>query len=319
MFILIVRRFLLALLVLWFLATATFLLLRFLPGGPFDSEKVLPPEVKANINAHYGLDLPLYTQYFQYLTKLIQGDFGESLNYIGRPIRDIVWESLPNSLYLGLWTFGLCCVLSVILGIISISFHDRWPDHFLKSAAATGLSLPSFILGPFLVLIFADQLNWLPPALWEGESVTLFSFHLTIPRLEYLLLPLITLGGRPLAYLFLLLRNELLETSQSDFIRTARAKGLPEIWVLGKHLLRNSLTSLISISGPMIAGLITGSFVVEMIFAIPGMGKYFVQAVSNRDYPLVLGVTLIYGIALILANLLSDILHMTSDPRVKIS
>lgn len=319
MFILIVRRFFLALIVLWFLATVTFLMLRYLPGGPFDSEKALPPEVKANINARYGLDLPLHTQYFRYLTKLIQGDLGESFNYIGRPIRDIVCESLPNSLFLGLWTFGLCCILSLLLGVVSVFYHNRLPDKFLTSAAATGLSLPSFILGPLLVLIFADQLNWLPPALWEGKSITVFSFRLTIPHIQYLLLPLITLGGRPFAYLFLLLRNELIETSQSDFIRTARAKGLPEILVIGKHLLRNSLTSLISISGPMVAGLITGSFVVELIFAIPGMGKYFVQAVSNRDYPLVLGVTLVYGIALILSNLVSDILHITSDPRVKIS
>ncbi len=311
MLIYVTRRILEAVMVLFIIATLTFCLLRFLPGGPFDQEKALPPEVKANIEAKYGLNDPLMKQYFDYLGRLAHGDLGESYKYVGRNVTEIVSESLPASFQLGFYAMLLSFAIGIPLGIFAAAKHNTIWDSAAMFLAISGVALPSFMVGPLLVLIFSFGIpfaflqGFLPPALWEGPA--------------YYILPVITLGIRPSAIIARLTRSSVLDVIQSDFVRTAKAKGLPQKSVLFKHVLRNSLIPVLSYSGPMIAGLLSGSFVIEVIFAIPGSAKHFVQSVTNRDYPLILGVTFVYAALLVVSNLLVDILYTFVDPRIKLS
>lgn len=297
--------------VVWIIATATFLLLRFLPGGPFDTEKALPPEVKANIEAKYGMNKPLTEQYTDYIVGLVRGDFGESYKYIGRSVSDIVSETLPVSVQLGFYSLLLAFLIGIPLGVFAASKHNTWLDTGAMFTAISGVALPSFIIGPLLVMFFAFGVPFsflhgtLPPALWESPI--------------YYILPVLTLGIRPAAIIARLTRSSVLEVIQSDFIRTARAKGVATSTLLYKHVLKNSLVPVLTISGPLVAGVLSGSFVIEIIFAIPGMGKHLVQSVTNRDYPLILGVTLVYAVMLVVANLIVDILYTVVDPRIKLT
>ncbi|MFK8137088.1 MAG: ABC transporter permease [Bdellovibrionales bacterium] len=290
--------------VLFVIATTTFLMLRFLPGGPFDTDKALPPEVMANIEAKYNLDKPLLEQYGIYMGRLIQGDFGESYKYVGRGVTDIIVESLPNSLQLGFYSLLLSFLVGIPLGVLAASKHNTIWDTSAMFVAISGVALPSFLVGPILVLIFSYYMNWFPPALWEGPS--------------YYVLPVLTLGLRPAAIIARLTRSSVLDTIGEDFIRTAMAKGLAYKIVLFKHVLRNSLIPVVTMSGPLVANILSGSFIIEMIFAVPGLGKHFVQSVTNRDYPLVLGVTLLYAALLVVANLLVDLLYVVIDPRIQV-
>jgi oligopeptide transport system permease protein len=287
------------------ISSLTFLLLRTIPGGPFDEEKALPPDVKANIEAKYGLDKPLFIQYTSYLGGILKGDLGESYKYIGRPITEIIGSALPNSIQLGVYALLVAYLIGLPLGLIAAARHGTWIDHSSMMIAISGVSLPSFLVAPLFVILFSFTLGWFEPALWQGPT--------------YYVLPMVVLGIRPAAVIARLTRASVLEVIRSDFIRTAKSKGLSERKILFKHVFRNSLIPVLSLTGPMVAGILTGSFVIELIFAIPGLAKHMVQSVTNRDYPLILGATLLFSFILVIANLITDLLMAMLDPRVKFS
>jgi oligopeptide transport system permease protein len=286
------------------LATLVFFLLRLAPGGPFDGERVFPPDVMANIESRYGLDQPLGIQYLSWLRDLARGDLRESFQYLGRPVSEIISEALPVSLGLGAWALTFALVFGTLLGALAAWKRDSWIDRAAMFLSISGVSLPSFLEASLLILVFSFWLGWFPPALWEGPS--------------FMVLPAIALGLRPLAIFARLTRASMLETLSQDFIRTAYSKGLPERLVVFKHALKNSLLPVITTLGPISAQILTGSFVIEVIFQIPGIGKHFVQAMINRDYPLIMGLTLVFGTFLILANLVVDLLYGWIDPRIRI-
>lgn len=304
-----VKRFGEALLTLFVIASLTFLMLRILPGGPFDSEKALPPEIEANIRARYGLDKPLFEQYTAYLGGLVRGNWGESYKYIGRSVSDIISETLPVSAELGLYALVLALTIGIPLGVLAASKHNSVFDTIAMLTAISGVALPTFVVGPLLVMVFSFGIPFgflhgtLPPALWDGW--------------QYMILPVVTLGIRPAAILARMTRGAVLEAIKQDYVRTARAKGVAESKVLFRHVLRNSLIPVLTITGPLVAGLLSGSFIIEVIFAVPGIGKHLVQSVSNRDYPLVLGLTLLYSTLLVFANLIVDLLYSVVDPRIR--
>lgn len=290
---------------LFIIATLTFILLRALPGGPFDREKALPPEIKANIEAKYQIDRPLLYQYGSYLTGLLRGDMGESYKYLGRNISTIIGETLPVSIQLGIYALILAYLIGVPFGILSASRHNTWVDRTLMVGAVSGVSLPAFLVAPLLILFFCFYLDWFETALWEGPS--------------YYVLPLVVLGTRPVAFIARLTRASVLDVIQSDYVRTAKAKGLRSFAILYKHVLKNSFLPVLTFSGPLTAGILTGSFIVEHIFAVPGMAGHLVNSVTNRDYPLILGVTLVYSTVLIFSNLIVDLLYSHFDPRIQLS
>jgi oligopeptide transport system permease protein len=290
--------------VLLIVATVTFTLLRVLPGGPFDREKTLPPEILRNVEARYHLDEPLHRQYLRYLGGILSGDLGPSYKYLGRDVADILSDAFPVSVQLGsvalVLSFGLGVGAGLLAGVRVGSFQDR----SLMLLAVLGISLPSFVLGAGLVLLVGLALGWLPAGLWEGIS--------------YVVLPAITLAALPTAYIAQLTRASVLEVAGLDYVRTARAKGVSERRIRWLHILRNSLLAVVTYFGPLLAILLTGSFVVEQIFAIPGMGRFFVTAVTNRDYPLIMGVTLVYASLVVVANLAVDLLYAWLDPRIRL-
>jgi len=294
-----------AFVVLLVIATLTFALLRVMPGGPFDQEKSLPPEVIANIEAKYNLNAPLAQQYFDYIIGIFKGDLGESYKYLGRNVADIIVESFPASFELGIFSLIISFLIGIPLGVFAASKHNTFWDNTAMFVAVSGVSLPSFLIAPILIIIFCFWLDWLPPAFWDGP--------------EYYILPVVILGIRPAAVIARLTRASVLEVIRSDYVRTARAKGLPEQVVLYRHVLKNSLIPVLTFSGPLAAGILSGSFIMELIFAIPGMGKHLIQSVTNRDYPLILGLTLLFSAMLVLANLIVDILYSYFDPRIKLS
>ena len=290
--------------VLFVVATITFVIMHVVPGGPFDEEKKLPPEILLNIQAKYHLDQPVTIQYFLYLKQLIQGDMGPSYKYVGRDVADIIFDTFPVSMTLGMLAMLIVVGVGVPMGVWSAYRQNSITDRFCMFYATLGISVPSFVLGSVLVWIVSHELQLLPPALWEG------------PR--YMILPAIALGAPFSGYIARLTRSSVLEVLASDYIRTARAKGLKESTVLLKHTLKNSIFPVISVLGPLTAGLVTGSFVIEFIFSIPGMGNFFITAVTNRDYPLIMGVTLVYAVLIVLANILVDIIYMWLDPKVMV-
>jgi oligopeptide transport system permease protein len=298
------RRVLLGIPVLVAVATLTFLIMHWVPGGPFDTEKILPPAIIANIEAKYHLDQPVGVQYLLYMKQLLQGDLGPSYKYIGRDVSDILRDTFPVS-----FTLGMCAVLVVLgmgvpAGIISAYWKNSLLDRSILLFAAMGISIPSFVLGAVSVWIFSHQWHLLPPALWEG------------PR--YMILPAFALGAGFAGYIARLTRTTVLDVLSSDYIRTARAKGLTEFKILIKHVLINSIYPIVSVMGPLTAGLVTGSFVIEFVFSIPGMGRFFITAVTNRDYPLIMGVTLVYAVLIVVANIVVDIIYGWLDPRVSV-
>jgi len=290
--------------VVFAVATITFFMLRTLPGGPFDTEKKLPPLIKKNIEAKYKLDQPLWAQYLEYMKSLARGDFGPSYKYVDRSVNEIIRETLPISAQLGIISLALAVFLGTAAGIIAASKQGGVFDFASVSVSTALVSVPSFVVGAVLIYIFSIKLRWLPPALWGHP--------------ENFVLPALTLAAAPAAYLARLMRASMLDTSRALFVRTARAKGLSRFVIITKHVLRNALIPVVTVLGPITAFLVTGSFVVEYIFAIPGIGRFFVLAVSNRDYPLVMGITIVYTIVLVLANLIVDICYARLDPRIKL-
>jgi oligopeptide transport system permease protein len=291
------------LIVLWVVATFTFLLLRLAPGGPFDSERKLPPEVLANLEAKYHLDEPLVQQYARYLGGVARGDFGPSFKYLDRGVTQIISETLPTSALLG----GLALVFTILtafpIGLIAAYYRGSWIDRCCLFVGTLGISLPNFLLGALLIWLVALELGWLQAGRWDDW--------------QSMILPTLTLGAAPAAYLSTLLRSTLIETLGEDFVRTARAKGLKESAVIVKHALAHSLIPALTVMGPLAAALLTGSFVVEYVFAIPGMGRFFITAVTDRDYPLIMGVTLVYTAILVFANFIVDFLYSYVDPRIR--
>ncbi|MCY4321521.1 MAG: ABC transporter permease [Bdellovibrionaceae bacterium] len=304
-FLYVIGRILEALLTLFIVASITFVLLRMLPGGPFDQEKTLPPEIQANISAKYHLDKPLYWQYTHYIKGLFRGYLGESYKYTDRNIADILKDSLPVSIQLGIYALILAFLVGIPLGVFSAQKQDSWQDRAAMIFSISGISLPSFVVAPIFILFFSFYLAWLKPALWEG---TLFY-----------ILPAVVLALRPAGVIARLTRSSILDVLSYDFVRTARAKGLNEKTIFYKHILKNAFLPVLTFSGPLIAGILTGSFIVEKIFAIPGLGQHFINSVSNRDYPLILGALLVYSSLLILSNMIVDLLYAYFDPRIKVS
>ncbi len=297
------KRLLQSLITLAFLATATFFLLRLAPGGPFDGEKVWPAEIQANIEAKYGLDKPLYIQFFTWANDVVHGDLRESFHYIGTPVTEIISDATQPSLQLGFLSLIISLIFGILFGVLSAWKRGTFWDFSSMFVAIAGITLPSYLVATLLVLLFSNYLGWLPPALWEEKSS--------------MILPVITLGLRPLAIIARMTRTTLLEVLHSDYIRTAYAKGLSDSKVLFKHALKNALIPVITLLGPIAASLITGSYVVETVFQIPGLGQYFITSVINRDYPLVMGMTLMFGMILIVCNLLVDLAYSWIDPRMK--
>jgi len=290
--------------VLWIVATATFALLRFLPGGPFDSEKSLPPEVLRNLESRYGLDRPLSEQYASYLGGLLRGDLGPSYKYLGRDVRDVIADSLPVSAELGAWALAIAALGGTALGLAAGMRRGSTLDRAIIMGTLVGVSLPSFVLGAALMLGVGLGLGWLPAGLWDGPA--------------HRVLPALALAALPLAYVAQLTRAQVIGVAERDHVRTARAKGLREGVVRRRHVLRNALLAVVTYFGPLLALLLTGSFVVERIFAIPGMGGFFVSAVTDRDYPVVLGVTLVYAALVVVSNLAVDLLYAWLDPRIRV-
>lgn len=290
--------------VIFVVITATFFLVRAAPGGPFDAEKAVIPEVKAALERQYRLDLPLHEQYFAYLGDLMQGDLGPSFKYPGRSINELIESGLPVTAELGAYALLIALIIGGLSGILAALRPNTLQDYIPMSLAMIGICMPTFLLGPLLVLLFGIELDWLPVSGW-GD----------IPGDK--LMPSITLGAAYAAYVARLSRAGMLEVLSQDYIRTARAKGLPEWQVVMKHGLRGGMLPVVAFLGPAFAGLLAGSFVVETIFQIPGLGRFYVQAAFNRDYTMILGTTVFLSTLIVLFNLLSDVVAAWLNPRLR--
>ncbi len=318
----VIRRLLYAIPVLFCIILVTFLLARSLPGGPFDraGDKTLPESIRKNLEAKYGLDDPTHVQFANYLGNVLRGDLGPSYSYRGRSVNQIMKESLPISLQLGILSIMLGLIIGIPAGIIAALRQNTWIDYSSSFVAILGVSIPNIVLGPFLIYIFAVQLGWLPAARW-GANYKEFYFGwippMTVDFWRHAILPVITLGTALSATFARLTRASLLQTIREDYIRTARAKGLTEYGVIMRHAMKNSLIPVVTVFGPLLIAVVTGSFVVERIFGIPGMGEFFVTSVTNRDYPIVLGTTLIYSVGLVFANIGVDVAYAWLDPRIR--
>lgn len=290
---------------LFIIIALSFFVIRLAPGGPFDEEQTLPPEVKANLEAAYGLDKPLPEQFVRYLGGLAQGDFGPSYKFKDFTVTELIAQGLPVSLMLGLSAILLALLVGIPLGTLAALRQNSPTDYGIMAVAVLGIALPSFVTGPLFALIFGLHLRWFPVAGWEpGEY-------------RYLVLPVITLSLPVIAYIARLTRGSLLEVLRTNFVRTARAKGLPERQVILRHALRPALLPVVSYLGPATAFVITGSLVVETVFGLPGSGRYLVQGAINRDYTLVMGMIVVYGGLTLTLNLLADLLYGWLDPRVR--
>ncbi len=286
------------------LITVAFFLMRMAPGGPFDSEKILPPEIEANLNAKYHLDEPLLTQYFRYLGQVATLDFGPSFQYKDWTVNELIAQGLPISLTVGVAAMILAFVLGTLLGIAAALRQNTAIDYSLMGFAMLGISVPNFVIAPILILLLAVYAGWLPAGGWDWSIANM-------------VLPVVTLSLPVTAYIARLTRASMIEVLNSNFIRTARAKGLPEIVVIRRHALRPALLPVISFLGPATAGMISGSVVIERIFSIPGLGSYFVQGALNRDYTLVMGVVIFYGVLIIVLNFLVDLIYAWLNPKVR--
>jgi oligopeptide transport system permease protein len=287
------------------LVALAFFLLRLAPGGPFDDERTLPPEIQASLDARYRLDQPLPVQFVAYLGQLLRGDFGPSFQYRDTSVNELIAQGLPVSFKLGGSALLLAVVLGVSFGTLAALRQHRAPDHALMLLAMTGIAIPGFVLAPLLVLLFAVQLGWLPAGGWGDGGW------------RHLLLPVVALALPPTAYIARLTRGAMIEVLAADYIRTARAKGLPEWRVVLQHALQPALLPVVSYLGPAAAALMTGSVVVEQVFGLPGLGRYFVQGALNRDYTLVMGVVIVLGVLIVLFNLVVDLLYGLLDPRIR--
>lgn len=299
----ILKRLGMMLIAMFMIILLTFVIMHSVPGSPFTNTKGVPEEVIAAMEAKYGLDQPYYVQFFSYLGGVLRGDFGPSYRYTGQTVNDFIAAGAPVSARLGLVTVVFVLAAAIPMGILAALKNGKWQDMLLMALATIGVTIPSFVIASLLIYVFSYMLNWLPTFgldSWQGY-----------------ILPVIALGGYSVSYIARLMRSSLLEVMGQDYIRTARAKGLTEFAVVAKHALRNALIPVVTVLGPTIAGLLTGSFVIERIFAIPGLGFYFVNSVSQRDYTTIMGMTIFYAAFLMAMVLLVDIFYCLIDPRIK--
>lgn len=345
----ILRRLLYMLVVLFVVSGITFILMHAVPGGPFDTEKILPPEIQANKEKYYHLDDPLHIQFFSYLSRVTiprftatpptlntdddflitakMGDywfkwmnFGPSYASRSRTVNDIFREQLPVSFQLGTIALMIAIVIGMPLGVMSALNHNKWPDYVGMGVAIFGVSVPTIVLGPIFVWVFGVILQWLPPTGWGAKPpfvFGLFPSSMGWDYFKYAVLPGFVLGFGSSAVIARLTRASMLQVIREDYIRTARAKGLPERLVVSRHMFRTALIPVVTVLGPLFAGLVTGTFVTELVFGIPGLGKYFVTSISNRDYPVIMGTILLYAVFLVMANLIVDIMYAFLDPRIR--
>lgn len=297
------KRIVSSVITLWVVITVTFLLMHAVPGGPFDREKPLPKEVKAQIMARYHLDKPLWWQYLDYGKNLLHGDLGPSFQYQGRTVNNLIADGFPKTVQLGLASIALSLILGIPFGIIAALKQSKWQDNIVMFLATIGITVPSFVMATLLMYFFAFKLGWFPFFGWGTW--------------QHFIMPSIALSGSTFAMVARLTRSSLLDVVRQDYIRTARAKGVPENVVIYKHALRNSLIPVVTYLGPVVSGVFTGSFVIEKIFSIPGIGRQFVESITNRDFTTILGLTIFDAGLLIICNLIVDVLYAVIDPRIK--
>ncbi|MGE7217064.1 ABC transporter permease [Priestia koreensis] len=299
------KRIVYMLLSLLLIVTATFFLMKSAPGGPFTSEKAVSPEIKKNLEEFYGLNQPWYKQYGDYLGSIAQWDFGPSFKYKGQTVNDLIDQGFPVSFMLGMEALILAVAVGIILGVIAALNHNRWQDYGAMILAVLGISVPSFIMAAVLQYVLATKFGLFPVAGWDSWI--------------YTFLPALALAASPMAFIARLTRSSMLEVLSNDYIKTAKAKGLSRNVITVKHAIRNALLPVVSYLGPLAASVLTGSFIIEKIFGIPGLGAHFVTSISNRDYTTIMGVTVFFSIILLVSILIVDIVYGLIDPRIKLS
>jgi oligopeptide transport system permease protein len=291
--------------VLFVVSILTFMLMHAVPGGPWAREKALPAATVARLNDKYGLDEPIYIQYATWAGNLVQGNLGPSYKYLDRTVNDIVGDGIWTTVQLGLMAFLLAVILGIPLGIIAALGHNRWPDYLSTGISIIGIAMPSFVLAILLVVFFGVTLRWFPTGGWKGP--------------ETWVLPTVALAGFPIAVIARYTRASMLEVTRKDYIRTAHSKGLGGRDVVSRHMIRNALIPVVTILGPTLAFLVTGSFIIESIFAIPGVGRYYVTSISQKDYGVLMAMTILYAFAVAFLNLVVDMLYAYIDPRIRYS
>ena len=299
------RRLLATVPLLFAILFLSFLFMRSAPGGPFDAERTLPPQIEANLRAKYHLDEPMGRQFLRYLGGLVQGDLGPSFKYQARSVNEIIEQAFPVSLTLGALALVISLGIGIPAGVIGAVYHNRPQDYGIMSLSLLGICIPNFVLGPLLIILFSFTLGWVPAGGWGTPS--------------QIILPALTLGALRAAYIARLARAGMLEVIHQDYIRTARAKGLSERTVIGKHALRVGILPVVTYLGPATASILVGSVVVERIFNLPGLGTFFVNSALNRDYTMAMGTVLLYSGLLITLNLMVDLFYAVLDPRVELS
>jgi oligopeptide transport system permease protein len=301
----IIKRFLEAVPTLLILITISFFMMRLAPGSPFTNDRGLPSQIVEKIEAEYGLNKPMYEQYFTYLGNILQGDFGPSFKYKDYSVNELIEQALPVSATIGLLAFIFTTIVGVGIGTLAALKQNTWLDYSMMSTAMLGVIMPSFVLAPVLIYVFSIKLGWLPAGGWQGGSW------------QYILLPMLSMSLLYIASFARITRGSMIETLNSNFIRTAKAKGLPFSTIVLRHALRPALLPVLSYMGPVFVGIITGSVVIETIFGLPGLGKLFVNGALNRDYSLVLGLTILIGFLTITFNAIVDILLAVIDPKIR--
>jgi oligopeptide transport system permease protein len=301
----IVRRVLWLVPVLFVVTLITFMLMHAVPGGPWSTDRAVSAGVQNRINAQYNLDLPIWEQYGLWVSDFVQGDFGTSFRYRDRTINEIIAEGLPITIHLGLMAFLLAVGLGIPLGIIAALGHNRWPDYGATAISMIGIATPSFVLAILLVVIFSVTLGWFPVTGWKGP--------------EYWVLPVIALAGFQVAVIARYTRASMLEVTRKDYIRTAQSKGIKDRAVVVRHMIRNALLPVVTVIGPILAFLVTGSFIIEAFFGIPGVGRYYVQGIVGRDYSMIMAMTVLYAFAVAFLNVVVDVAYAFIDPRIRYS
>ncbi|MHB8926112.1 MAG: ABC transporter permease [Bacillota bacterium] len=301
----ILQRVFAAFVALWILTTVTFVLMHAIPGGPFTRERNVPEAIMRNLDAKYHLNDPLWKQYLDYLGGVARFDLGPSFKFPGQTVNDFIRRGFPVSAELGIIAIILSMAVGIPAGIISALRQNKWQDNTTMLVAIVGVSVPSFIIAPVLMYVFALKLHWLPAAMW-GDW-------------KQVIMPAVALALLPLATFSRLMRSSMLDVISQDYIKTARAKGLSELAVTWRHAVKNAIMPIVTYLGPLIAAILTGTFVIEQIFAIPGLGRQFVWSVNNRDYTTILGLTVFYGAFLLIMNLIVDIIYGFLDPRIQLT
>ncbi|AZU61743.1 ABC transporter permease [Neobacillus mesonae] len=299
-----IKRLVAMIITLWLIITGTFFLMHSVPGSPFNEERTTNENIQKNLEAYYQLDKPLIVQYGNYLNSLVQGDLGPSIKKPGQTVNDLLGRGFPVSFELGLYTLILAVISGIILGVLAALRHNGWIDYLAMSIAVLGISIPNFVMATVLIQQLAVNIPIFPVATWSSP--------------KHMVLPILALATGPMAIIARLTRTSMLEVLTQDYIKTAKAKGLSPVKIVIKHALRNALLPVVTVLGSLAASILTGTFVIEKIFAIPGMGKYFVDSINSRDYPVIMGTTVFYSALLILMLFLVDLAYGFLDPRIKL-